>query len=172
MAKKYNLPVTIIIALIFLLVSGCSAPTPVAQNPGGGGLTQAGPTTGDQTATEAVGCLLLSTPPPYLGLWSLEGEDGPQMLVLTETSFYFVETGKTVSEEGGTRERYAEVTAVDLENSQVTLMTKWIRVNGKMMGFDSPQFFLTYKIEDGMLSFGTSTEGFPTELAYGPFEQK
>jgi hypothetical protein len=149
-------------------LSGCS-PSPVNDT---AALNPVGPLATSYPAAAEGGCLLPQTPPPYLGMWSLESEDGPQMVVFTETSFYWVVTGKTVSEDGGTRERFAEVTAIDVEKQQVTLMTKWIRVNGKMVGYDSPQVFLTYRVVDGKLSFATSTEGFPSEVGTEEYTAK
>ncbi len=146
--------------VLAVTLSGCSRSTTIDAS---SDLSAAGPLATSYPAVTEGGCLMPETPPPYLGMWSLESEDGPQMVVFTETSFYWVVTGKTVSEDGGTRERFAEVTAIDVEKQQVTLMTKWIRVNGKMVGYDSPQVFLTYRVEDGKLSFATSTEGFPAE---------
>lgn len=152
------------VALIFSIsLSGC-APATAAGASSSAGLNPAGPLATSAPTLIEGGCLMPETPPPYLGMWSLESEDGPQMVVFTETSFYWVVTGKTVSEDGGTRERFAEVTAIDVEKQQVTLMTKWIRVNGEMVGYDSPQVFLTYRVEDGKLSFAISTEGFPAEV--------
>ncbi len=162
-AKKVTNMMRKLIWLMLVLavtLSGCSRSTTIDAS---SDLSTAGPLATSYPAAAEGGCLLPQTPPPYLGLWSLESEDGPQMVVFTETSFYWVVTGKTVSEDGGTRERFAEITAIDVEKQQVTLMTKWIRVNGKMVGYDSPQVFLTYRVEDGKLSFATSTEGFPAE---------
>jgi len=156
--------------LVFAMaLSGCSRSTTTDAS---SDLNAAGPLATSYPAAAEGGCLLPQTPPPYLGMWSLESEDGPQMVVFTETSFYWVVTGKTVSEDGGTRERYAEVTAIDVEKQRVTLMTKWIRVNGDMVGYDSPQVFLTYRVEDGKLSFATSTEGFPAEVGTEEYTAK
>lgn len=151
-------------------LSGCAPAT--AAGASSLGLNPAGPLATSAPALVEGGCLMPEIPPPYLGMWSLESEDGPQMVVFTETGFYLVETGKTVGENGGTRERFAEVTAIDVDKQQVTLMTKWIRVNGEMVGYDNPQVFLTYRVEDGKLSFATSTEGFPAEAGTEEYSAK
>ncbi len=158
----------LLLVLVFTL-SGCARSSSPNNS---SGLVVAGPLATSSPGAAEGGCLLPTVPPPYLGMWSLEGEDGPQMVVFTETSFYWVETGATVGEDGGTRERFAEVTAIDVEKQQVTLMTQWVRVNGKMVGFDSPQVFLTYRVEDGKLSFASSTEGFPTEAGMEQYTAK
>ena len=166
---KMTRKVVWLMLVLTMALSGCSRSTTTDAS---SGLNSAGPLATSYPAAAEGGCLLPQTPPPYLGMWSLESEDGPQMVVFTETSFYWVVTGKTVSEDGGTRERFAEVTAIDVEKQQVTLMTQWIRVNGKMVGYDSPQVFLTYRVEDGKLSFATSTEGFPAEVGAEEYSAK
>ncbi|MBN1371639.1 MAG: hypothetical protein JW987_06835 [Anaerolineaceae bacterium] len=160
------------VALIFSIsLSGC-APATAAGASSSVGLNPAGPLATSAPALIEGGCLMPETPPPYLGMWSLESEDGPQMVIFTETSVYWVEAGKAESEVGGMRERFAEVTAIDVEKQQVTLMTKWVRVNGEMVGYDNPQVFLTYRVVDGKLSFSTSTEGFPAEAGAEQYTAK
>ena len=145
--------------LVFLTItlSGCSRSTTI---PSSSSLNPAGHLATSYPAAAEGGCLLPQTPPPYLGLWSLESEDGPQMVVFTEASFYWVVTGKTVSEDGGTRERFAEITAIVVEKQQVTLMTKWIRVNGKMVGYDSPQVFFQFPIPVALGSIASRRTSF------------
>ncbi len=95
---------------------------------------------------------------PFEGIWVSEG-DAPAIIVFTKDSMYWVESDQVSADQMGTRERFAEIVSYDLENSHITLLTKWIRVSGLMVGFDAPNFNITYSIEDDTLRVGVGWDG-------------
>jgi hypothetical protein len=101
---------------------------------------------------------------PFEGMWISNPGDLKisQVIVLTKDSFYRVQPNLAP---GQTNEQFAEVLSSDLANNQIILHTKWIRVNGKTVGFDSPGFTITYRLEGDTLQIGIGWDGnFATEL--------
>jgi hypothetical protein len=94
---------------------------------------------------------------PFAGLWMSETD----VLVFTESSLYRVISYV----EGQVNEQFAEIITYDPLNYQITLRTKWIKVNGMYGGFDAPTYTLTYKIDGDTLQIGRGDETeFTTDL--------
>jgi hypothetical protein len=90
---------------------------------------------------------------PFEGMWVSEG-DAPAIIVFTKDSMYWVESDQVSQDQVGARERFAKVVSYDLENNHITLLTQWIRVSGLMVGFDAPNFNITYQIDSETLRVG------------------
>jgi hypothetical protein len=101
------------------------------------------------------------TPPPspFLGMWMSETET----LVFTEKNLYRVESSSETSQ---TTEQFAVIIAHDAINKRISLETQWMKVNGIAVGFDSPIYSLSYKIEGDVLQIGLGTANeFTSELS-------
>ena len=92
---------------------------------------------------------------PFEGVW--QSDDG-RVLVLTPTTYYLHELLVDTS-----REEFAAVVEYDLDNQHILILLSRIAVMGQDAGFDFPQRYLTYRVEDGTLFLTTSSEGYPAE---------
>jgi hypothetical protein len=98
---------------------------------------------------------------PFEGMWMTEG-DAPKVIVFTKDSMYLAESEPGT--ETYSRERFATVNSYDPAVNHISLRTQWIRINGTMRGFDSPNFTITYLIEGDTLRIGMGWEDqFATE---------
>lgn len=114
---------------------------------------------------------LLVSPPapetiPFEGIWMTDGET-PEVLVFTKNSMYRVQADKASDTENYSREQFATIKSYNLANNHITLRTQWIRLNGAMHGFDSPNFTITYKIEGDTLQISIGWEEEFT-MEFGP----
>ena len=97
--------------------------------------------------------------PPFVGLWMSETET----LVFTQKNLYRVESNSGTSQ---TTEQFAVIIAHDAVHQRISVQTQWVRVNGISVGFDSPVYSLSYKVDGDVLQIGLGTANeFTTELA-------
>ncbi len=97
--------------------------------------------------------------PPFAGMWMSETE----ILVFTQKNLYRVESN---SGTGQATEQFAEIIAHDPINKRISVRTQWIKVNGISVGFDSPVYSLSYKVDGDIMQIGLGTETeFTTELS-------
>jgi len=99
---------------------------------------------------------------PFEGMWVSTSQTDPkldsQIIVFTAESMYMVQTNIGITTDQ-TNEKFANIVSYDLENNHIVLRTQWIRVNGNFYGFDSPNFTVTYQIENDTLRIGVGWEG-------------
>jgi hypothetical protein len=71
-------------------------------------------------------------------------------------------------------ESFFEIQSVDWVNGVVTMSLKWVRVNGKLGGFDAPLRYFKVYIDGETLfySLGDEGQGIPVEAKIGPFSKK
>ena len=97
--------------------------------------------------------------PPFVGMWMSETET----LVFTQKNLYRVESNAGTSQ---TNEQFAEIIAHDAVHQRISVRTQWIKVNGISVGFDSPVYSISYKVEGDVLQIGLGTANeFSTELS-------
>jgi len=97
--------------------------------------------------------------PPFVGMWMSETET----LVFTQKNLYRVESNAGTSQ---TNEQFAEIIAHDAVHQRISVRTQWIKVNGISVGFDSPIYSISYKVEGDVLQIGLGTANeFSTELS-------
>lgn len=98
-------------------------------------------------------------PSPFVGMWMSETET----LVFTEKNLYRVESNAGTTQ---TTEQFAVIIAHDAINKRISLETQWMKVNAFAVGFDSPIYSLSYKIEGDVLQIGLGTANeFTSELS-------
>jgi hypothetical protein len=155
------------LALIFCL-TGCvvapsmtAAPTSAAKC--------AVPTRGSDTTTPAA---VTSEPeqPVLYGLWS---SDNGNIIVISQSSLYFVQT-ESMGGQDSIRETWYDIQDVDWVNGVLTLNMKWVRVNGKTGGFDMPLHYMKVWIDGTTLMYamGDESQGIPQSADIGPFYKK
>jgi hypothetical protein len=98
---------------------------------------------------------------PFEGVWVSDG-DTPEIIVFSKDSMYRVQSDQASESESYSREQFADVVSYDAANNHISLRTQWIRINGAMHGFDSPNFNITYKVDGDTLQIGV---GWDTEFA-------
>jgi hypothetical protein len=65
-----------------------------------------------------------------------------------------------------TTEQFAEIIAHDQVHQHISVQTQWVRVNGVSVGFDSPIYSISYKVEGDVLQIGLGTANeFTSELS-------
>ena len=97
--------------------------------------------------------------PPFVGMWMSETET----LVFTQKNLYRVESNSGTSQ---TTEQFAEIIAHDAINKRISVQTEWIKVNGISVGFDSPIYSISYKVEGDIMQIGLGTANeFTSELS-------
>ena len=98
---------------------------------------------------------------PFEGMWVSTSQTDPkldsQIIVFTADSMYMTQNLGIASDQAN--EKFADIVSYDLENNHIVLRTQWIRVNGMFAGFDSPNFTVTYVIENDTLRIGFGWEG-------------
>jgi hypothetical protein len=98
---------------------------------------------------------------PFEGMWISTSQTDPkldsQIIVFTADSMYMTQNLGIASDQAN--EKFANIGSYDLENNHIILRTQWIRVNGMFAGFDSPNFSVTYVIENDTLRIGVGWEG-------------
>ena len=98
---------------------------------------------------------------PFEGMWISTSQTDPkldsQIIVFTAESMYMTQNLGIASDQAN--EKFANIVSYDLENNHIVLRTQWIRVNGMFAGFDSPNFTITYVIENDTLRMGIGWEG-------------
>ena len=98
-------------------------------------------------------------PPPFVGMWMSETET----LVFTQKNLYRVESNSGTSQ---VTEQFAEIIAHDAINKRISVQTEWIKVNGISVGFDSPIYSISYKVEGDIMQIGLGTANeFTSELS-------
>lgn len=160
-----SLPKLLLVILCAGLLAGCSPQNEIIQNtpPAGDG---ASCPVGESAAQ-----------PALYGLWVKEeaGNKGSMMelMTITEKSVYLVETSGAKGN-GSIRETYFEIKDVDWVNGVVTMSTKWIRHDGKGVGFDYPLHYMKVIIDNDTLyySMGDEGQGIPADTTNGPWERK
>ncbi|MBC7877256.1 MAG: hypothetical protein H7Y59_08815 [Anaerolineales bacterium] len=104
--------------------------------------------------------------PPFVGMWMSETET----LVFTKTNLYRVESNSGTSQ---ATEQFAVIIAHDAIHQRITVQTQWVKANGISVGFDSPIYSLSYKIEGDVLQIGLGTANeFTTELSPTAYYRK
>jgi hypothetical protein len=112
--------------------------------------------------------------PALYGLWVKEEDSNKgtarELLTITEKSVYLVESANGTSQ-GGLRETFYEITSVDWKTGVVTMLAKWVRLNGIYGGFDYPLRYMKATIDGENLYFslGDEGQGIPTETTNGPW---
>ncbi|MBA4419788.1 MAG: hypothetical protein C0391_01440 [Anaerolinea sp.] len=111
----------------------------------------------------------MSAQPALYGLWLKEQNSQSALLTFTERSVYLVEFDG--AGDGYVRETFYEVRGVDWVNGILSLQMKWVRINGKMMGFDDPAKLMKISIEDDALFYNIDSEelGAPVAAETGPW---
>jgi hypothetical protein len=115
--------------------------------------------------------------PALYGLWAKEevGSKGSilELMTISEKSVYLVETTGEKGN-GSLRETYFEIQDVDWVNGVVTMSTKWIRHDGKGVGFDYPLRYMKVYIDNDTLFYSLKDEGqgIPVDATNGPWERK
>ena len=93
---------------------------------------------------------------PFEGMWVSTSQTDPkldsQIIVFTAESMYMTQNLRIASDQAN--EKFANIISYDLDNNHIVLRTQWIRVNGMFAGFDSPNFTVTYVIENDSLRIG------------------
>ena len=153
------MPKLLTLSIVILLLSGCaSGPTsdlPTTQPPTPIVIIQECPTVAACQETDT------SQKPPFEGLWVSTDQTDPkldaQIIVFTADSMYMTQNLGIASDQAN--EKFASIISYDLENNHIVLRTQWIRVNGMFAGFDSPNFTVTYVIENDTLRIGMGWEG-------------
>jgi hypothetical protein len=98
---------------------------------------------------------------PFEGMWMTDGEE-PEIIVFTRDSMYQVQSDQPTDMVA--REHLSKIVSYDLAANHISLRTQMIRVNGKKVGYDSPNFTITYLIEGDTLRIGIGWEDqFATE---------
>jgi hypothetical protein len=96
---------------------------------------------------------------PFAGMWMSETET----LVFTPKNLYRVESNSETSQ---STEQFAEIIAQDDIHQRITLQIQWVKVNGVAVGFDSPIYSLSYKVDGDVLQIGLGTANeFTSELS-------
>jgi hypothetical protein len=114
---------------------------------------------------------------PFDGVWVSESDDPAlqwQVLVITSTYFYKVETQKPASSDipEGVQEMFASIEAVDNDAQHIDLRIEGFRVNGRLVGFDFPIANVVYEVDGDVLKIGIARTGdgqyppAPDDLAY------
>ena len=97
----------------------------------------------------------------FEGMWGSTSQTDPkldsQIIVFTAESMYMTQNLRIASDQAN--EKFANIISYDLDNNHIVLRTQWIRVNGMFAGFDSPNFTLTYVIENDSLRIGFGWDG-------------
>ncbi len=97
--------------------------------------------------------------PPFVGMWMSETET----LVFTQKNLYRVQSNSEASQ---TNEQFAEIIAHDAVHQRISVRTQWIKVNGISVGFDSPIYSISYKVDGDVLQIGLGTaDEFTSELS-------
>lgn len=115
--------------------------------------------------------------PALYGLWAKEeaGSNGSmlELMTITDKSVYLVETTGEKGN-GSIRETYYEIQDMDWVNGVVTMSTKWIRIDGKGVGFDYPLRYMKVYIDNDTLyySLGDEGQGIPVVATDGPWLRK
>jgi hypothetical protein len=163
--KKF-IVLSLAIILFGLLLSACNVTSLTAQ-----------PTaTADLSGSCSIGSAGDVQPALY-GLWVKEDDSSKgvarELLTITEKSVYLVESADGTGE-GSLRETFYEITSVDWTNGVVTMLAKWVRMNGIYGGFDYPLRYLKATIDGETLFFnlGDEGQGIPTETTNGPWVRK
>jgi hypothetical protein len=134
---------------LVIIISGCSLPaTPtIVSSP--------------EEAAVATAVLLPAEAPiserlPFEGMWETDG-DNPEIIVFTKDNMYLVQSD--LGTENYSREKLAKIVSYELTSNHISLRTQWIRINGTMRGFDSPNFTVTYLVVGDTLRIGFGGEG-------------
>lgn len=97
--------------------------------------------------------------PPFVGMWMSEKET----LVFTQKNLYRVQTNVEL---GQVNEQLAEIIVYDPQNGHISVRIQWVKVNGLEVGFDTPVYSLSYKIDGDIIQIGLGTESeFTSELS-------
>lgn len=110
---------------------------------------------------------------PFTGIWAAESEEdlaGQQLVILSDKSLYTVQTGnwanaKTPPAEPQVHEEYMEIVSYDLNAGTMEVRLKWIRANGQLVGFDSPERKVQYQIDGDTLKFAYGWEDRAPDLS-------
>jgi hypothetical protein len=145
----------VLITLLAFLLAGC-APKPEPSSS----------ITSEQTNATCGIQNTINDQPALYGMWA--SDDRNTILTVTEKSVYLVEI------DTNTRETYYEIQSVDWATDVVTMVAKWVRVNGKFGGFDAPLRYLKVSIDNDNLkySLGDEGQGIPLEATSGPLIRK
>lgn len=105
--------------------------------------------------------------PALYGLWLKEEGTNRDLWSIGSASAYLVET----TGENSVRESFYKISAVDWVNGVITMSLKWVRVDGRYGGFDSPLHYLKVSIDgDAMYtSIGDEGLGIPADATNGPW---
>lgn len=168
MRKTYIASTIIPSLIIFLSLTACF---PVEQ-PLSTPVDQA--TACPATAEPAAACPDVTAPaqPVLYGLWLKEQDVHSALLTFTARSVYLVEFDG--AGDGYVRETFYEVRGVDWVNGILALQMKWVRINGKVMGFDDPAKLMKVSIEDDALFYSINSEelGAPAAAETGPWTRQ
>jgi hypothetical protein len=110
--------------------------------------------------------------PLLYGLWMKEQESQSALITFTEKSVYLVEYDS--GGDGYVRETFYEVRSTDWVNGVLALQMKWIRINGKVMGFDDPAKLMKVSMDGETLFYSIDSEelGAPAEAVTGPWVRR
>ena len=92
---------------------------------------------------------------PFEGVWF--SEDRSSILIFTDTTFYYRVFGPE-------RETYANIVEYDLAAGHILIRYYAILSNGQSLGFDSPTWYLTYKIEGNAMQIAIESLDYPPEV--------
>jgi hypothetical protein len=153
-------PVFIILCTLFLI--GCAGSAPVDSDvevPGD--LELAETIEALEFELQALEASRVDAPLPFEGLWISESETPEhtaQILVITQSSFYFLETYDPAAENlpPAAREMFAEIQSYDLDKNHITLRIQWFRTNGVMGGFNTPTALVTYAVGEDIIQIAIS----------------
>jgi hypothetical protein len=92
---------------------------------------------------------------PFEGVWF--SEDRSSILIFTDTTFYYRVFGPE-------RETYANIVEYDLAAGHILIRYYAIFSYGQPLGFDSPTWYLTYKIEGNTIQIAIESLNYPTDV--------